>query len=1128
MQLGEIIELTKTDEQPAVALTDTGNLFGALEFSEKAYSEGIQPIIGCQMPVDFGSDPTNHRESDGLYDIVLLASSEDGIANLIKLVSTAYKTSDSSTRPHVGLDMLSDRHDGLIALTGGIQGPLRSALDSNRPEDAETRLCNLKNLFGDHLYVELQRHKTPTEKQFELAIVDLAYEQGLPLVGTNEPFFGKKDMYEAHDAFLCIADARTINEDDRRRVTSEHFFKSGAEMIKLFSDIPEAYENTIEIAKRCHVKLNTRDPILPRFVSGSDIEPDVADKAEAEELRKQAKEGLQKRIESQGYADGLSQEDYLKRLDYELDVIERMKYPGYFLIIADIIKWAKMQSIPVGPGRGSGAGSLVAYSLTITELDPLKFGLLFERFLNPDRVSMPDFDIDFCQDRREEVIRYVQEKFGHEQVAQIITFGTMQARVAIRDVGRVLQMPHGQVDRLAKLVPSMPLNIKLADAIKEEPRLKEAQKQEHVVGRLLDISMKLEGLNRHAGTHAAGIVIGDRPLEELVPIYRDPRSEMPVTQYNMKWVEQAGLVKFDFLGLKTLTMIDIAIQLIENEGVKINIDKIPIDDKATFELLARGETVGIFQLESAGMRRAIAGMKPDRFEDIIALVALYRPGPMENIPIYNNRKHGKEKPEYMHQLLEPVLKETYGIIVYQEQVMELAQVLAGYSLGEADLLRRAMGKKIRSEMDLQKDRFVNGAKENGVSESEAKEIFDLVARFADYGFNKSHAAAYALVAYQTAWLKANHPIEFMAASMTLDTASVDKLNALRQEAIRMGIEVIPPSINQSGSQFQVKDKKIYYSMAAIKGVGKLVSEHLEQVRGGEPFKSLSDLTNRISSKETNRRALECLIFAGTFDELEENRARIHNGLDRILGEVQRADKNLETGQSDFFSDIGLSDQIQLENVQPWQTEELLQKEKDVIGFYLSSHPLDSYKNLFSDLRVKMWEEFSESVKESGKLSGKLAGAILTQQERKTRAGGKLGIIKLSDPTGQFEAIIFSENLEKYREVLSPGNSVVVNVQAEVRDEEIRVIIQSVSTLESLTRNISKNLSVFMRDSSPIKNLTEQLKPQNANGSGDVTLVVIHDSGHTEVEIQLPERYEVTPKVAGALKTLPGVIDTRLT
>ncbi len=850
LPLKKVLSKAVADNQPAIAITDTNNLFVALEFSQKAIGDGLQPIIGCQLSIDMedaSGEKRNGQTGASAYPaIVLLAADAAGYERLVDLVSRAYLGGDSSQAVHICLSWLDELGtEGLIALTGAGKGPVDLALKEGHRAQAEARLLALKRLFGDRLYVELQRHGE-YDRSHERRMVALAYEHDLPLVATNEAFFPSRGDYEAHDALMAVAHNAIVSDDNRFRLTPDHYLKSRAEMCALFADLPEALDNTVEIARRCAFVLDTRKPILPRFTGGSD-DPQEAERAEALELRRQAEEGLDNRLAALGMAPGYEEKDYRERLEFELSIIERMKFPGYFLIVSDFIKWAKQHDIPVGPGRGSGAGSLVAYALTITDVDPLRFSLLFERFLNPERVSMPDFDIDFCQDRREEVIRYVQRKYGREQVAQIITFGSLQARAALRDVGRVLEMPYGQVDKICKLVPNNPANpTPLSKAIEEEPKLQEAAEEEPVVARLLDIAQKIEGLYRHASTHAAGIVIGDRPLSKLVPMYRDPRSDMPVTQFNMKWVEQAGLVKFDFLGLKTLTVLKTAVDFVkEQRGIEVDLAAIPLDDKLTYEMLSRGETVGVFQVESAGMRKALIGMRPDCIEDIIALVALYRPGPMENIPVYNARKHGEEEIESIHPKIDYLLKETQGVIVYQEQVMQIAQVLSGYSLGEADLLRRAMGKKIKEEMDKQRARFVDGAVANGVSKNQADVIFDLLAKFANYGFNKSHAAAYAIVSYQTAYMKAHYPTEFLAASMTLDMANTEKLNDFRQDAGRLGIEIVPPSVQTSFRHFQTGPNRIYYALAALKGVGDSAVEHIVAVRGDKPFADIEDFCLRI-------------------------------------------------------------------------------------------------------------------------------------------------------------------------------------------------------------------------------------------------------------------------------------------
>jgi len=1120
-------KLATADKMPALALTDTNNLFGGLEFSEKMKGLGIQPIAGVQLSVSFEEPDATQRNAHAreFPHIVLLVQDEEGYGNLMRLTSWAYLDTDPSEKPHVPIQRVLANSRGLIALTGGFGGPLDQALREGRAETAEARLKTLRSAFDGRLYVELQRHGLPEQAAAEPELLRLAYDLGVPIVATNEPFFATPDDYEAHDALLAIAAGRLLSDENRRRVTPQHDFKTRQQMVDLFSDLPEALASSVEIAMRCAYRIRTRKPILPRFEAGGESD-------EAAELRRQAVEGLKRRLDAHGPAPGLTVADYEARLEFELSVIERMKYPGYFLIVSDFIKWAKAHDIPVGPGRGSGAGSLVAYALTITDLDPLRFSLLFERFLNPERVSMPDFDIDFCQDRREEVIGYVQKRYGEDRVAQIITFGTLLARGVMRDVGRVLEMPYGQVDKLTKLVPQNPANpVTLKKAIEDEPRLQAAAQEEPVVGRMLAIAEKLEGLHRHASTHAAGIVIGDRPLEELVPLYRDPRSGMRVTQFNMKWVEQAGLVKFDFLGLKTLTVLRTAVNFVRQRGIDLDLSRIPLDDRKTFELLGRGETVGVFQVESAGMRKALVDMRADRLEDLIALVALYRPGPMANIPVYCDRKHGRgEPPEkwYLHPKLEPILKETYGIIIYQEQVMQVAQALSGYSLGEADLLRRAMGKKIKSEMDAQRARFVEGALKNGLTKELADEIFDLLAKFADYGFNKSHAAAYALVAYQTAYLKANYTVEFLAASMALDMDNTDKLSEFRREAERLGIRVEPPSINRSGVSFEVDhDGKgrgvIRYALAAIKGVGRQVVESIVSARGDKPFTSLADFASRINPRLVNKRTLEALIAAGAFDELEPDRARATAAIDAMMALAARTAAAASDGQADIFGGLAAGPEtLRIPPYEPWPPAVRLQKEYDTVGFFLSGHPLDGYEEMLGRLRVQRWVDFAKAVK-AGATMGRLAATVLDRTERRTKSGNKMGIVTLSDQTGQFEAIVFSEGLQRFRDFLEPGRAVVLVVQASVEGEDVRARIQSVEPLDEAIAQHQKGMRIYVRDETPLASIAERLKQR---GEGEVSMVLILDSAH-EVELRLPGRYLATPQIAAALRAVPGVVHVEL-
>jgi len=1127
LKIDKMIAQAIADTMPAIAITDSNNLFGALEFTQKAIKSGIQPIIGCQLSVDFADEDSSRRKGGGedFPALLLLAATHKGYENLVSLVSHAWLEKEPLDGVHVKAADLLTFGAGIIALTGGPKGAIEQLLREGRRERAQARLDVLAKSFGDRLYVEIQRHGT-YDKAHEAELVSLAYQNNLPLVATNEAFFLKRTDYEAHDALLAIAEGQIVSNDARRRVTPDHYLKTQDEMAALFVDLPEALDNSVEIALRCHGVAPKRAPILPRFTGGGD-NPQAALQAEAAELGRQAREGLQMRLAAIGAAAPYSREDYEKRLEHEIDIITKMQFPGYFLIVADFIKWAKARGIPVGPGRGSGAGSLVAYALTITDIDPLRFSLLFERFLNPDRVSMPDFDIDFCQDRREEVIRYVQEKYGRTQVAQIITFGTLQARAVLRDVGRVLEMPYSQVDRLSKLVPANPANpVSLAQAVKDEPKFAEEQEKEPVVGRLLDIAQRLEGLYRHASTHAAGVVIGDRPLWQLVPMYSDPRSDMPVTQFNMKYVEEAGLVKFDFLGLKTLTVMEQAVRLIARKGVKLDLAQIPLDDLKTYQMMARGETVGVFQVESAGMRKALIGMKPDRIEDIIALVALYRPGPMENIPVYNARKHGEEEIASIHPKIDHLLRETQGVIVYQEQVMQIAQELAGYSLGEADLLRRAMGKKIRAEMDQQRSRFIDGAVAGGVDKNQAHVIFDLLAKFADYGFNKSHAAAYAMISYQTAYLKARHPVEFLAASMSYDISNTDKLNDFRREAMRLGIEVVAPSIQTSHATFEVGDNCIYYALAAIKGVGEQAAQHIVESRNATIFTSLEDFCQRTDPHIVNRRALESLINAGAFDCFGHNREQMIAGLDAILARATRAQNDQKSGQFDIFAlDNGPKEALILPQVPSWLPSEKLQREFQVVGFYLSAHPLDEYQHYLEKMRVQNWAIFSNAVRK-GAIAGRLAGTVNVKQIRKTRSGSKMGIVQLSDTSGQYEAILFSETLALYGDLLEPGRSVVVTVAAEERPEGISLRIETVRSLEDAALAMRGTMRLYLRSSRAVENIAALLDKQ-AGGEGDVSLILVQEAGAREIEISLKSRYRISPTIAASMKTLADVLDVEI-
>ncbi|HEY1382768.1 MAG TPA: DNA polymerase III subunit alpha, partial [Dongiaceae bacterium] len=1020
----QLVELARRQQMPAVAVTDTGNLFGTMEFSNYAKDAGVQPIIGSLMSVTRPDEPDGPGQRPAPDQLVLLVQSEAGYRNLMKLSSVAFLETEPGLTPQVSLASLAQHAEGLLALTGGVAGEVGRHLLENRPDAARAALDRLTGIFPGRLYVELQRHGLPDEHQIEDRLVDLAYAADVPLIATNDVFFSDEGMFAAHDALLCIAQGSYVDNPDRRRVTAEHRFKSAREMRELFRDLPEAVDNTLVVARRCAFMPPSRKPILPAFADGAD---------EATVLREKARAGLELRFRLLGI-EGDARKPYLDRLEFELGVIIQMEFPGYFLIVAEFIQWAKQQipPIPVGPGRGSGAGSVVAWALTITDLDPLRFDLLFERFLNPERISMPDFDIDFCQDRRDEVLRHVQERYGRDRVAQIITFGKLQARAALRDVGRVLQMPYGQVDRLCKMVPNNPANpVLLKDAIESEPMLQQARDDDPAVRRMLETALKLEGLYRHASTHAAGVVIGDRRLDELVPLYRDPRSDMPVTQFNMKDVEKAGLVKFDFLGLKTLTVLQTAVEHItKSTGETLDLSRLPLDDPKTYAMLANADATGVFQLESSGMRDVLKKLKPDRFEDIIAVVALYRPGPMDNIPRYINCKHGKEEPDYLHPSLEGILKETFGIMIYQEQVMQIAQVLSGYTLGGADLLRRAMGKKIKEEMEAQRKTFIDGAVQRGVNADKAAQIFDQVNKFAGYGFNKSHAAAYALVAYQTAYLKANYPVEFLAASMTYELANTDKLNVFRQELDRQDIALLPPDINRSYPTFSVERQAdgslaVRYALAAVKNVGVGAIQTMVKAReeGGQ-FRSLADFCERIDPKTLNKRQLENLVLAGAFESIHPNRKQVFEAVEQMLRQAAAVTEARTSTQSSLFGDAAKA-KVSLSTTLDWSSMERLQHEFGAIGFYLSAHPLDAYGASLKRLDVVSHADLGSWMRSRGSSRAKVAGLLLGKQEKTSAKGNRFAFLQLTDQSGMYEATIFSDRLQAAREHLEPGRALLL-------------------------------------------------------------------------------------------------------
>jgi DNA polymerase-3 subunit alpha len=1115
IRIPELIAMCQKFNMPAVAISDTNNMFGALEFAVEAAKSGIQPIIGAQIQL-------GHEA----HQMVLLCQNEHGYRNLCKLVSDAYLLGDED-EPNISWEELQSHSEGLICLTGSSKGPVNQYLIHNQNKKAESCLKRLNKIFENRLYVELQRHGLPEEKRVEDRLLDLAYKLDVPVVATNDCYFPERKMHEAHDALLCIAEGRRIIEDDRRKATPEHYFKSQEEMKNLFADLPEAIENTLIIAQRCHFLLKPINPILPPFKS-----EDGRD--EIEELKAQADAGLQWRLENFVYRPEMTESEkqeaarpYLERQEYELGIITEMGFAGYFLIVSDFIKWAKEQNIPVGPGRGSGAGSVVAWSLKIIDLDPLEFNLLFERLLNPERVSMPDFDIDFCQERRDEVIKYVQERYGYDHVAQIITFGKLQARAVVRDVGRVLQMPYGQVDRIAKMIPANPANpVSLEDALLQEEDLREARAKDETVDKLITIALQLEGLFRHASTHAAGVVIGDRPLHELIPLYRDPRSEMPVTQFNMKFVEKAGLVKFDFLGLKNMTVIQKTVDFIkENKGTDIDILKIPFDDDKTYEMLARGENTGVFQMESAGMRDLGKQMKISNFEHIIAVVALYRPGPMENIPKYLACLHGREEIDYMHPVLRPILEDTYGVMIYQEQVMQAAQLLAGYTLGGADLLRRAMGKKIKEEMDAQRELFVKGAKEhNNVPESQANAIFDQIAKFAGYGFNRAHSAGYALIAYWTAWLKANYPVEFMAASMTLDMQNTDKLAVFKQELDRMDISLVPPDINQCYPGFKVSEDKILYALSALKGVGSASMESVvcERLENG-PFKSIEDFCSRIDSKALNKRQFEQLVCAGAFDSLVDNRARLYKGVELVLRHAHAVMQEKESGQSNLFGDATQNSlsMPELPESSPWDVLEQLRYEFEAVGFYLSAHPLDTKEGQLERLGITQCADVLDKLSYESVAGLDMAGVLMKKQVKVSpKSGNKYAFLQLSDSSGVYEVVIFSELLHAASEYLEVGESLLLKVIAELKDDQLRYTVQDIKPLDQSLASRIKEVHIHLNNEKPVKQL-EMLLKQEGQGQARIMLFVNLENDRC-ARITLPHKYNFSSQARKAILGAEGV------
>ena len=1114
---------------PAIAVTDTANMFGGKAFSKYASDEGVKPILGCQFYLR-NPDADDVLKAKGRIiepdKIVLLVMNENGYQNIMKLMKRSYLDNPKQgEKAQLKMSDLEELNGGLIALTAGVEGQIGRLLLENRKAEAEEVVVKLREIFADRLYMEISRIGLETEQKTEDDFIDFAYKYNIPLVATNEAFFFDADMYEAHDALICIAAGEYVANDDRKKYSPNNRLRSAEEMVELFKDLPEAVQSTVNIAARCNYLSQKVDPLLPIFECPEG-------KTQDEFITEQAYKGLKQRMEAQVYNDSQTPEEraeidkrYYERLDYELSVIKKMGFPGYFLIVSDFLQWSKAHGVPVGPGRGSGAGSIVAWSLKITDLDPLKLDLLFERFLNPERVNMPDFDVDFCQENRYKTIEYVQKKYGFDHVAQIITYGKLQAKNVIRDVARVLQMPYAQADRISKMIPPgvQGKNPTLQESLDQVPELEQMRQEDPQINKLFDIGMKLEGLYRQSGMHAAGVVIGDRPLDQLVPLYKDPKADMPVTQYDMKFVEETGLIKFDFLGLKTLTVIKKAVDWVKKvHKIDLDIDNIPLDDKLTYEMLQRGDTSAVFQFESPGMKDVHKQIKPDRFEDLIAIVSLYRPGPMDNIPTYIKRKHGEEEITYLHPDLAPILDETYGIMVYQEQVMKIAQALGGYTMGGADKLRKVMGKKMRDEIPKQRKMFTEGAVAKGIDEGTATKIFDQMEKFASYGFNKSHAAAYSLVSYQTAYLKAHYPVEFMCAVMSLDMTNVDKLLLYKEECKKMGFKVLPPDINKSDADFDVEDGNIRYALAAIKSVGAANMEAIAAERHAHgPYKDVSDFIHRIDAKQINRRQLEQLIKAGAFDCLDKNRGKLFANIETIVQHISAATELKTSSQSSLFGDQELQAKVKLAEKPDWPELEKLKLEAEAIGFYLSAHPLDSYSRGMERLGVKKCNEVFQGIRTGDTIRAKLAGCVNSFQKRISKNGNKYAFLEISDGSSNFEGLLFSEGLTRFEETIKSGLPLLVSVTIDKQNEEgnPRVMINSVETLDKAIADVANGLEISLNDTSAVPKLKEILG-KDRNGKNKI--YIKPDNDNWDIRIELSGGFALQGDVLSQIRGLAGV------
>jgi DNA polymerase III subunit alpha len=1116
-----LIKQAKKFNMPAVALTDHGNMFGAVEFYTKAKEEGIKPILGCEAYITDGDrkDRTAKGMGESNHHVVLIAKNNEGLKNLYKLLSIAY-FEGFYYRPRIDHEVLKQYSKGLICMSACLKGELSSCLLNGDIEGAQTKAAAYREYFADgDYYLELMNHGIAEQKKVNEGLKEIATKLSLPLVATNDCHYLNAEQARAHELLLCIQTGKTINDPTHMRYkTPEFWFKPAVEMQRLFSDTPEACSNTLDIVKKCDIELSLGKYYFPTYKTPGDLPLH-------EHLENLSREGLKKRLPYilKHYPSGKQSQammDYSSRLESELSIIKATGFSGYFLIVSDFVNYAKEKSIPVGPGRGSAAGSLVAYALRITDIDPLPYDLLFERFLNPERISLPDIDVDFCIDGRDEVIRYVSDKYGKggktifdTRVAQIITYGKMQAKAVIRDVGRALDMPYGEVDRIAKLVPNT-LNITLDEAFREEPKFEELRRQDSRVDELLKIAVSLEGLNRHASIHAAGVVISDeRPIVEHLPLYKGQDDEI-VTQLDMKGVEKIGLVKFDFLGLRTLTVINNAVKLIkEDKGVDLDMINLPLDDLKVYKLLSSGDTRGIFQLESSGMRDLIVRLKPEKFEDIIALVALYRPGPLGSgmVDDFINRKHGKVEISYELPELETILKPTYGVIVYQEQVMQIASKLADFTLGDADLLRRAMGKKIPAVMELNKDKFLKGAENKGIARKKAERIFDLMAMFAGYGFNKSHSAAYAMISYQTAYLKSHYPVEFMAALMTSEMSNQDKITAFIYDLRNLKIELLPPDVNKSSVNFTVEDEKIRFGLKAVKNVGESAIHAIIEAREDGTFRDLFDFCSRVDLRRVNKRVIESLIKCGAFDSTKGSRAKMYAAIEKAMERGQSLQKDRQSGQTNIFEKI-LKDAPDkapgYPEVPEWEDSARLAHEKESLGFYLSGHPLQKVESELLDLA----KHNTESVKEAADGStATIGGIVASLKEITTRKGDRMAFVTLEDLRGSVELVVFSDVYKQRNELIKGDAPIVVEGKVDAGEDQVKIIVTDIKSLDEAKKKKVPTVHITVKAANLSDEKMNSLKRAMKRHSGPFrSFLHIIEENRKPATIKLPEDLFLNP------------------